>query len=537
MQKKKNQLIPENSSWSYFKEPVINDYKNFYNHFLRQRSLTLNIFLLLSFLLLPLRNSFAGTEPRINKSIIKGLQYCYNFNWLKADKIFQNLIDEFPDKPQGYHYKAGIFLWHYLSSQNEKDFKQFVAYSDTALEKARKILSRTPDNTAILYIIGSDYSYRAIAFSKAEKFLDAVWASKKSESYLSRTLKLDSTFYDAYLGLGLYNFAVGQIPGAFRWALNLAGIHGNKKLGLSYIKKAAAEGIISKVEAEYYLSQILTDYLFEYNASEKYLRNLVIKYPDNLLFNYSFAVLSIKKRKLNTAKEYLERILHSKDTSFKQIKSFSTFLMGDVFFRKNLFDSAEVYYRKFLHTALNNNYMGIASYRLAVCYELGGDTTLAREYFEKAGKGNMDIEDDIYAKRKSKIYEKRRMTSAELKLIKYTNMVDSGKYKSAADSLSFLLEKTKGDELDAEIYLELSDASFHLGNYKEALNFAVTAKVLNTINEKWIKPFACYYAARADKSLGDKKAVENFVDEAEKYSDYDYQKKLHNLLFSLSSNK
>ncbi len=535
MQKKKIQQIRVNSPLYVYKELIINDYKNFYNQLLKQKSIYLNISLLFVLVLFPIKNNFAKPDPGIIKSTIKGLEFCYNFDWVKAEKEFQGIIDKFPDDPQGYHYKAGIYLWHYLGNQNLNDYKLFIANSDTALDKAREILTEAPDSIRILYLIGSDYSYRAIAFSKAGKFLDAVWASKKSESYLSRTLKLDSTFYDAYLGLGLYNFAVGQIPGAFQWALSLAGIHGSKKLGLQFIKKAATKGNIARVEAEYYLSQILTDYLFDYNASERYLKNLVVKYPGNLLFDYSFAVLNIKKRKLNNAGKYLARILQSRDTSFKQIKSLSTFLMGDVFYRKNMFDSAEVYYKDFLDTALNNNYTGIASYRLAICYEFGDDSTEALKYFKSAGKGNMDIEDDIYAKRKSKIYVKRRMTPVELDLIKYTNMVDSGKYKMAVDSLSALLERTKADELEAEIYLELSDASYHLNNYKEALNFAVTAKVLNNFNEKWIKPFACYYAAKADKSLGNEEAVKSFIQEAEKYSDYDYQKKLQNMLFSLTS--
>ena len=534
MQKKKKLLTPETSTLTLDKEQLEVDYSN-YSQFYGRRGITASIFVFLILLLLPFNNSFSQTKAVINKSIFKGLEYSYNFNWEKADEIFQNIIDKYPDYPQGYHFKASIYMWHYLSNQDKKDYNLFIAYSDTALEKARKILSENPDNTNILFIIGSDYSYRAITFTKAEKFLDAVWASKKSESYLNKTIEHDSTYYDAYLGLGLFNFAVGQIPGAFRWALSLAGIHGNKELGLKYIKIAAREGNTSKVEAEYYLSQILMDYVLDYNISDRYLKNLVVKYPSNLLFNYSYAVLNIKRRRLDEARRYLLKILSSDDTSFKQIISFSSFLMGDVFFKKSMFDSAKVYYKKFIDSTMNNNYAGIANYRLAICYEISGDRNDAVKYFESAGKGNMDIEDDIYAKRKGEEYEKRTMDINELNLIRFSNLVDSGKYKVAVDSFSALLERAKTEKLKAEVYLQLSDASYHLGRYKEALNYAVTAKVLNSFDEKWIKPYACYYAAKADKSLGDENAVKSFVEEAEQYSDYDYQKKLENMLFSLSN--
>ena len=506
-----------------------------FNYFYKSCNVSLSLIILILFI----TTSFTPVkaQPVITKAVKKGLEYSYNFNWAKSDDVFQNLIEKYPDDPRGYHFRASIYLWYFLSNQDKNDFKLFVAYSDTAIEKARTILNKNPDDVNIMYILGSDYSYRAIAFSKSEKFLDAVWASKKSESYLSRTLELDSTYYDAYLGLGLYNFAVGQIPNAFRWALNLAGIHGNKKIGLEYIKKAANEGSISKVEAEYYLSQILSEFSDDYSESAYYLKSLVSRYPNNLLFNYSYAVLNIKMRKLNEAQKILVKVLKRQDTTFKQIVSFSRFLMGDVFFKKNIFDSAKVYYENFLTTSPDNDYKGIAYYRLAVSYEITGDRGIAKKYFGMADKGNMDIEDDIFAKRRGEIYFKQQLTKIEIELIMAKNYIDNGKYKIAVDSLSTLLGKIKTDDLKAEVYLDLSEASYYLGNYDESLNYAITSKLLNINEEKWIKPFACYYAARADEKLGDTTAVKNFIDEAKSFSDYDYQKRLKNLIFALSLNE
>ncbi len=473
----------------------------------------------------------------ISKTAKRGLEYGYNFNWDKAEKIFQGLIQRYPKDPRGYHYEASIYLWHYLSSQDKQSYNLFVSYSDTAIEKAQAMLDKKPDNPDILYILGSDYSYRTIAFAKAEKFLDAVWASKKSDSYLSQTLALDSTYYDAYLGLGLYYFGVGQIPSTFRWALSLAGIHGNKELGLKFIKKAAKEGDLSKVEAEYYLSQILSDFLFDYNSSSRYLQSLVSSYPDNLLFNYSYAVLEIKKRRLNEAEKILDRIVKNDYSNFKQIISFSNFLLGDVFFKRNQFEAAKKYYSTFLSTANDNDYKGIAYYRLALCFEITGERNEAVKYFELTDKGNMDLEDDIYAKREGDIYSKRSLANTEIDLIKFSNLIDNGKYKIALDSLSGLLERVKTDRLKSEVNLYLSDAAYGLGKYKESLNYAVTSRILNSSDEKWVKPYACYYAARANDKLDDDASAKNYIDEAKSYSDYDYQKKLKNLIAGLSLEK
>ncbi len=477
------------------------------------------------------------SQPYMNQAIKRGLEYEYNFNWNKAETVFKGMIKRYPDDPRGFHYQAGIYLWYYLSNHDDQSYKNFVEYSDSAIDKARNILDKKPDNISILYILGSDYSYRTIAFAKAEKFLDAVWASKKSESYLSRTLQLDPTFYDAYLGLGLYNFGVGQIPSAFRWALSLAGIHGDKETGLKYIKIAAKSGDLAKTEAEYYLSQILTDYYFDYNSAAHLLQNLVGLYPRNILFSYSLAALDIKRRKLDDAGNLLEKVLKSKDTSFSQIISFSNFLMGDVNFKENHFKAAESYYQIFLSSTRDSDYKGIAYYRLAICNEISGDRKEAVKYFDLTGNGNMDIEDDIFAKRQGEIYSKRPLAETEINLIKYSNLIDDGKYKSAADSLSDLLNQVKTDRMKAEVSLNLSEAYFLLEKYQESLSYALTSKALDVSSEKWIEPYSCFYAARAEAKLGNKDAVKSYIDEAKSFSDYDYQKKLENLIFALTSSE
>jgi len=477
------------------------------------------------------------SQSYLNQTINRGLGYEYNFEWDKAEKTFEGIIAHYPNDPRGYHYQAGVYLWYYLSNHDKKSFNNFLEYSDSAIEKAADKLDKKPNNITMLYILGSDYSYRTIAFAKAEKFLDAVWASKKSESYLSQTLKLDSAYYDAYLGLGLYNFGVGQIPSAFRWALSLAGIHGDRELGIKYIKKAAKYGEFSKTEAEYYLSQILTDYYYDYNNAAHLLQNLVNIYPRNVLFNYSLAALDIKRRKLNNAEDILDKILNTKDSNFTQIISFSNFLMGDVKYKQNHFREAENFYKYFISSTRESDYKGIAYYRLAVCCELSNDRNEAIKYFNMCSEGNMDLEDDIYAKRQGEIYRRRPLAETEVNLIKYANMIDNGKYNPAADSLLELLNKVKTDRMKAEVFLNLSEAYFLMGNYRESLNYALTSKALDVSEEKWIEPYSCFYAARAEARLGNRDAVKSYIDEAKSFSDYDYQKKLKNLIFALTASE
>lgn len=473
----------------------------------------------------------------IPKQIKAGLELGYNFQWQKAEELFEKIIHEHSEKPDGYHFLSSVYLWYYLGSRNKNDFDDFLKYSDKAIDLAKEALENKSQNAYLNYLLGTNYMYRAVAFTREENYLDAVWASKKSEYYLTETLRIDPKFVDAYLGLGLYNFAMGQIPSAFQWALSLAGIKGDKQVGIDYIKKAAAEGNLAKVEAQYYLSQILTEILFENEAALYYLKNLIRKYPQNLLFNYSYAVAEIKQRKLSDAQRVLYKLVYLENERFSQIISFSNFLMGDVFFRRNMFDSAKVYYLAFLKNTPTIDYTGIASLRLGLAFELADDRKTAEKFYKGADDGNMDLEDDQFAKRKSELYLKKALSSSERSLIKISNMIEAGSYNDALDSINNLLPNLKNGSLLAEIYLYLSEVLFLRNEYDESLSAALTALESNPKEEKWIIPFACYYAARAYLAKNNKLKFEEYIEKIDDYSDYDYQNKLKNLVFSLSMKK
>jgi tetratricopeptide (TPR) repeat protein len=475
-----------------------------------------------------------GYAQSNQKSIKEGLELCYNFKWAQAESIFTTLTIENPENPDGYNFLSSIYLWYYLGNRDKVDFNNFVNYSDQTLETANKELEKDPNNVYLNYLIGSNYMYRAIAFTREENYLDAVWASKKSETYLKSALEIDPKFSDAYLGLGLYNFAVGQIPSAFQWALSLAGIQGDKQIGINYIKKAATQGHLAKVEAQYYLSQILSEVLFENEAALYYLKNLVRRYPNNLLFNYSYAVLEIKERNLRDAQKILSRVITAKDSKFTQIISFAHFLMGDIFFRKNQFDSAKVYYLAFLNSTPTIDYTGIANYRLALSYELTNDRNSAELYFSNCAIGNMDLEDDQYAKRKGEIYSHRTLAVNEADLVKIVNMIESGKYKIAYDSLHSLLSRIKKESLRAEALICLSEVSYKLDKLEESLSNALIAIELNPQEEKWIAPFAAYYAARVYKKNNNTQEFSEIINRIDDYSDFDYQNKLKNLVYAIS---
>jgi tetratricopeptide (TPR) repeat protein len=476
-------------------------------------------------------NSYAQTN--IQSKIISGQEALYNFNFKSSDKAFDKIINNYPDNPAGYYYKSISHLWFYLDSKNDIDLVNFISLTDTAIEKAEAILKNDSSDVFTLYILGSAYANRTIAFTRDESYFDAVIAARKFHSCFNELLNIDSLYYDAYTGKGIFNFAISQAPQTWSWAINLAGMTGDIKIGLTNLETASKKGKLSKIEAQFYLSQIYSEFLLKYQQAKRILNDLTFRYPKNLLFKFTSANLQVKTFDLNTATRNYKSIFSSKDTNFIQLKNYAGLALGDILYSKGEYDGARTYYINFLENATDAHFKGITALKIGLSHLFEGDSLSALLYFDKTSEGDKDVEDDDYALRKGELYLNRLPNADELKLILIKNEIQSGKFSTAIDSLEKFVEQTSSDTLRAEAILSLSDAHFHLGKYKRSLEYAVAVFNFDDC-ELWVKPFACYYAARASTELKNSIDAEFFIGYASNFKDYFYENKLKDKLSFLS---
>jgi len=476
---------------------------------------------------------FASAQPNLDKKITKGLNFLYNFNFDNSHKIFQEIIDADSINPAGYHFQSIAYLWYYFDNKENAYLDDFLSYSDSAINKSRELITSESEDPFLFYIIGSSYSHRALAFARAEEYLNALWATKESYSYLNKAVALDSLYADAYFGLGLFNFAVSQTPSVWKWALDLTGIPGDRKKGMEYLTLAAEKGKFSAVDAQFYLSQLRAEFLRDYTGAHYYIDKLVKAYPGNLLFKSTAASLLIKEKKLKKAEKILFGITAPEDSSFKQIKTYANLFLGDIFFIINNFDSAKTFYHRFLDSTTDNHFKGMAALKLGLCYQFTDFPKLAEEYYLQADEGNMDLDEDVYAMDMGERYLENPPDSSKLKLVLIQNLLDAGLYTEALDSLDSLSLSSVSDTIQAFISFYRSDAKFFLGEYKESQEIAVSI-IENEFAEEWIRAFACYFAARASKELGNIVETQLFLGYANDFNDFHFQNKLRNLIYSLS---
>jgi hypothetical protein len=424
-------------------------------------------------------------------------------------------------------------LWFYLDSKQDADFDNFFAYTDTAIEKAKAILDKDTTDEFTLYILGSVYANRTFAFTRDENYFDAIFAASKFYSYFNELLDEDSLYYDAYMGKGLYNFAISQAPQTWSWAISISGMTGDKQAGLNYLEIASKRGQLSRIDAQFYLSQIYSEFLLLYPEAKQILDNLNSRFPNNLLFRYSLGNLYLKVFDLYNASRKYKSVIASKDTNFIQLKNYAGLALGDISYSQGDFETARTYYTNFLELSIDNHFKGITALKVGLSYLFEGDSISALLFFDKTSEGNNDLDEDAYAKIKGKEYLNKLPGKAELKLKLIKNLIDAGKFNVAINSLEDFTQLPVNDTLRAEAILYLSESYYNLGKYKKSLEYAIAVFNFDDC-ELWVKPFACYYAARASKDLKNYIDAKLFIEYANNFKDYFFENKLKDKLNFLS---
>jgi hypothetical protein len=242
-----------------------------------------------------------------------GFHLLYELKPEEARKQFEAWEKSHPQDPLGYASEAAAFLFEecyrqgVLTSEfflNDERFfgkiplkpdpelrSEFFAADRKAQDLAQLELKTNPDDPNALFAMSLSLGMQADYASLIDKRqLDSLKKIRKADAYSKKLLRVAPEAADAYLGLGTANYVIGSLPGLKRFFLGLAGIHGNKKLGIQQLQIAADKGHYLRPFAKILLAMVaLREKKPE--AARIQLKELVAEFPENPLFANELAKL------------------------------------------------------------------------------------------------------------------------------------------------------------------------------------------------------------------------------------------------------
>src|SRR6266446_664122 len=270
----------------------------------------------------------AAVSPRLELLQEQGSEAIFNLDYDVPRQKFKEMGRLYPDDPTGPEMLATT-LW--LETLNQARRLQSAIYSTQsfyagtedkpdpsvawdfrdltrqATQLAQDRLQRNPRDRETLYVLGATESFRAAFAATVERrFMAALRSGSDSINTQRDVLRLDPSFHDAELTIGMYDYIVGTLPLPVKMLASIAGVHGSKKRGIQTLERVAKEGQWARDDAKVLLIAI---YKKEKRFPEALAlsRELHEKYPRNYLFRLETADTLISEevieRQANKTKE------------------------------------------------------------------------------------------------------------------------------------------------------------------------------------------------------------------------------------------
>jgi tetratricopeptide (TPR) repeat protein len=228
----------------------------------------------------------------------EGLTLLYSGQTQKAMDAFHQLAESQPEDPLGYLLQAEARWWQIFCESCEIKYGTldawerprtsaddgYLALADKAVRLAESQIAQRDSAVMQLYA-GMGLLLRARLLGLRDDRRGTARAGVRGRAHLLRCLELDPRMADAYTGLGLYNYYVDTLSPIAKLLRVFMGIPGGKKQeGVRQLRIAMQEGVLTRVEARFYLGKNLRNYDRDYFASIETLTPLAAEYPQNPIF-------------------------------------------------------------------------------------------------------------------------------------------------------------------------------------------------------------------------------------------------------------
>jgi tetratricopeptide (TPR) repeat protein len=294
------------------------------------------------------------------------VDFIYNMQFDAALQAAREFVATHPQHPAGYFYQAAAYWqWRLIArevSQRHDLLVRFQASMRRTIEVAEQYVAVQPAEAA--FYLGAAYGMQARMYVVEAHYLKALHAAKQGAIYLQQCIEIDPTRHDAYLGLGLYHYAVARAPALIRGLVQwLVGIKGDRARGLQEIARARTHGILAAPEAASVLAGIYTSsHEQHYHQAHLLLQQLVQRYPNN--FDYRFRLLFVSIRL----------------GLWEQARQISRALITDI-------EQGKPYYTR--------QWLPLLRYRLAETYVLQGNHDAARPLLRSLQ--SQDLDESLHA--------------------------------------------------------------------------------------------------------------------------------------------
>ena len=195
-------------------------------------------------------------HPRAERPDLRaGLDTLYGGGFPAGAAYFAELAAHDTTDAAPVTFEASAYIWWAAALENDAyEAERIDSLLDLAVARARA----APPGPARDFWLATALGYRARQRDLHGHSWGAAKDGKAMRDAYARVLAVDSTCRDCYLGLGVYQYGLARAGALARLVAKIIGLgSGNAERGIDYMRRAAREGDLARVEAGWVLAAAL----------------------------------------------------------------------------------------------------------------------------------------------------------------------------------------------------------------------------------------------------------------------------------------
>ncbi len=230
--------------------------------------------------------------PDVMQYATDGINGVYSLDFDSAQENIQKVFALYPDHPFA-HFGNAMIAWsryeYEFETSDDKQRKVFEKILDDSIDGIKRWIKKYPNDSNGYMGIGALYGLRAMFNMRNRNWITSYFAGRKAISNLEKSLQLDPTYYDAYFGLGIYEYFAGTLPSVIKVLARIVAIKGNPEQGIKFLNLARQKAHFTSDSAKLILIEAQNtraSKFYDPVTSLNYIRQLRAKFPNNPLMRY-----------------------------------------------------------------------------------------------------------------------------------------------------------------------------------------------------------------------------------------------------------
>uniref|UniRef100_A0A7C4U7N5 Uncharacterized protein n=1 Tax=candidate division WOR-3 bacterium TaxID=2052148 RepID=A0A7C4U7N5_UNCW3 len=247
----------------------------------------------------------------IDSLILEGIQISYEEEFSKAESIFNIVINNDTLHPAGYFFKSALYQLKYFDMGYDSIKEFFFNLQKKGISVAKRYVEKNPDDPWGYFFLGGFHTLNVFLYGYNGDYINALKNLFPALDNINKSVKMDSTIYDAYLGLGGYDYFKGMLP-----FMGSEKEKAFKEIKISIDKGKYTRFLSSSALANLYIREK------RYEDARKIIKELIREFPGSRTFLWHYFNSFYYEGEIDSAIYYGYKLMElSKDNYYCYIQS------------------------------------------------------------------------------------------------------------------------------------------------------------------------------------------------------------------------